>query len=171
MNLSEYIQRECAANSLQGIVRYLLEASDPTYYADRHIAEPPQGWGLEAACSAGLALLREWTKDAASLGPTGLVASKPILIIDQEWLADHPDAPPPHVLVTLAKDDRDLPTDQLNATPSSKADCPCGKLLIGDFENITVLKIEPSTERESLGGWLFRFDVPLSFASPTSMYG
>jgi hypothetical protein len=158
MDLQEYIQAVLAANSLRDVALYLLETGDAAYHSDRHVDEPPQGLGAEAACFAGLALLREWARDAESLSPIGLVSSKPLLVIDQEWLNDLPDAPPPHVLVTIAKSSSDLPSEEVNAKQSTKADCPLGKLLSDELEDVTVFKVEASAERESLGGWLFRLD-------------
>jgi|688.fasta_scaffold418830_2 hypothetical protein len=159
MELINYIRKVVEANSLQRIANYLLESSDSAYHADSHVDAPPQGLGVEAACSAGLALLREWTQEAAFLGPFGLVATPPLLVIDQEWLDELPDAPHPHVLVTLAKNAAALPSGELNAKPSSKADCPLGRLLSGELETVSVFRVEASDERESLGGWLFRFDA------------
>jgi len=159
MSLPDYIQSVCAANSLEETALHFLQTSAPAYHADRHVAEPPQGLGMEAACSAGLALLVDWSREAAALERLGLVASKPLLLVDQEWLDGLADAPPPHVLVTLARCSSDLPPEELNAKRVSQSACPLESLLIGDVENATVLKIDASDERESLGGWLFRLDA------------
>lgn len=159
MSLPDYIQGVCSANRLREVAEHLLQTSDPAYHVDRHVAEPPQGLEVEAACSAGLALLLDWTQDAALLGSVGLVASLPLLVIDQEWLDELPDAPPPHLIVTLAKNSSLLPSGELNAKRCSKADCPLRGLLSGELETVSVFRIEASDERESLGGWLFRFDA------------
>lgn len=168
MELIDYILDVGEANSLKKIADYLLRSSDAVYYADSHVAKPPPQLGMTAACSAGLALLLNWTRETAALGPLGLAASQPLLVIDQEWLDELPDALPPHVLVTLAKNSITLPSGELNAKPSSKADCPLGTLLSGELEAVTVYRIEVSDERESLGGWLFRFDGEPSPDSPPS---
>lgn len=159
MSVSEYVKRECEANALSEIACYLLQTDEPAYYADRHVSIPPRGLELNAACLAGLALLREWTREVSSLISIGLVASKPTLVVDQEWLDALPGAPLPHVLVTLAKDSSYLPLDQLNALPSSKIDFPCKELLSGMYDTVDIFKMEASPERESLGGWIFRLNL------------
>jgi hypothetical protein len=172
MSLQDYIKSVCAANSLEETALHFLQTSDPVYHADRHVAEPPQGLGVEAACSAGLALLANWTREASAVERLGLVASKPLLVVDQEWLDELPDAPPPHVLVTLARCSTDLPPEVMNAKRVAQAACPLGNVLVGDVESATVFKIAASEERESLGGWLFRLDAaPTPDSSPQAPRG
>lgn len=160
MNLSDYIRSVCEANRLRDTAVWMSETGEAAYHADRHVESPPEGLGPQAACSAGLALLVEWTKDASVLESLGLTASKPMLIVHQEWLDEHPDASPPHVLVTLCKTGGALPPAQLNASPTSRDKCPIGYLLTGELGEATVFRLEPSLERESLGGWLFQLDAP-----------
>jgi hypothetical protein len=160
MLLDKYIQSVREENRLQRIADYLLRSIDRAYYADSHVALPPQGLGVEAACCAGLALLLDWTSEAALLDRIGLVASKPFLLVDQEWLDELPDAPPPHVLVSLYKTGEEISSDQLCARPTSRDNCPIGDLLTGELRDATVFRLEPSEERESLGGWLFQLDTP-----------
>jgi hypothetical protein len=158
MKLFDYIANVLSENSLQSIAKYLLKSDDEAYYADSHVDVPPQGLGPYAACCAGLELLRKWHQDVSSIELSGLFASTPMLVVEQEWLDELPNPPPPHVLIILAKNISGLPPDGLVAKTSSKANCPLAELLSGEFEDIEVLKFEASEECERLGGWVFRFD-------------
>ena len=156
MNTADYINAVCASNRLRETAEWLTHSSENVYHADRHVAEPPENVSGRAACTAGLSLLIQWTNEAAALQADGIFASKPILIIDQEWLDELPEAPPPHILVTLTKRLGSLPREEMLGKAFAHTDCPISDLLTGPLSDITVIKIEPSEERESLGGWLFK---------------
>lgn len=160
MTLAEYIQKVCADNDLQDTARFFLRKGDAAYHADRHVDEPPAGLGPEAACGAGFALLREWTREAASIVGTELFVSRPLLVIGEEWLRGLPHAARPSVLVTLARCAADLPPPEVaGAIPVSAAGSPHAALPAGEADGVTVFRIDASEERESLGAWVFRYDT------------
>jgi hypothetical protein len=98
--------------------------------------------------------IEQWLMDVLEIRIAGLFASTPLLIIDDEWLAEIHDAPPPHVILTLAKRPEFLPDETLGGQAIDPAECPFSSHLSGRLQFSTIKRIEPSEERESLGGWI-----------------
>lgn len=155
---SDYIAAVCNANRLEDTLDWMIQSSEDIYSADRHVESPPANIPARAACAAGLALLEQWTKELPKVRASGLFASIPRLVIDQEWLDESEDAPPPHVMLTIAKRQMMLPKIDVSGDPIDGLNCPLSDLLIGSFEFVKASRFEGSAERGSLGGWIFEFE-------------
>ena len=151
----EYIAEVCRENILAETVDWLLQSDEDRYFADRHVAEPPEGLSAHAACLAGFALLEDWAADLAEFKRRGLFGDEPVLMIDQEWLDELPDAPPPHVILGIAKNGDALPPSELSGHPADPADSPLRDLLEHTPKQVAVRWIEPREELEHAGAWLF----------------
>jgi len=156
MTESEYIAEVCRENALAQTVDWLLQSDEERYFADRHVATPPEGLSAHVACLAGFALLEDWAADLVEFKKRGLFSDGPVLMIDQEWLDELPDSPPPHVILAIAKNREALPPFALSGHPANPADCPLRDLLEHTPKQVAVRWLEPREELEHAGAWLFR---------------
>jgi hypothetical protein len=100
--------RVLAENDFAETADAFVASGAPCWTIDRHVVDP----GIDpidepfvaATCHAARALAREWDRRRAPYLERGLLVSRPSVIIDDEWLAGARNAPPPHVLVTFARD-------------------------------------------------------------------
>lgn len=160
MTETDYIAEVCRRNLLSDTVDWLIRSSGDHYYADRHVDLPPDGIPARAACSAGLALLSNWTDELEGVHSRGIYSEGPILVIDQAWLNESLDAPPPHVILALAKREDALHALVTSGQVVKPSSSPIGDLLSSTLRQIKVMRIEPCEERESDGCWLFQFATP-----------
>ena len=111
------------ANDLVAMARHFLDSDDRCWHIDRHVADVDQAWNpspelVRAACAVALMLSRRWAADREGLGSSGLLISRPYVIIDDAWLDGETASPPPHVYVCLARDDASFkPVTHDMATP------------------------------------------------------
>ncbi|MBA3406143.1 MAG: hypothetical protein H0U13_15910 [Gemmatimonadaceae bacterium] len=113
-------------NDLNLMVRRFLETGERIWYIDRHMCDPgapelegTSGW--LAACMVALKLLRNWSIVSARVEGTGVLVSRPFLVINDEWLRQDENSPPPHIYVCLAKEEADFkPVQYEDVTRSEK---------------------------------------------------
>jgi len=171
MTEADYIAEVCRQNPLSDTVDWLVRSSEDHYHADRHVDLPPDGVPARAACSAGLALLTRWADELEGIHSRGIYSEGPVLVIDQAWLNETLDAPPPHVILALAKREDALHTLGISGQAVKPSDSPIGDLLSGTLRQIKVTRIEPCEERESDGCWLFQFVTPSPDSPPSIPHG
>jgi hypothetical protein len=157
MTEAEYIAYVCRDNSLPAMLDWLIQSDEEeAYYADRHVAVPPANLPKRAACSAGFALLEKWHNGVGGANDRGIFAEGPILMIDQEWLDEKQNAPPPHVVLHLAKVKGRLTPIDTSGHLVDHSTCPFQVAL----SNVAIRRLDPWPEAESDGAWVFRITTP-----------
>lgn len=103
-------------NSLHEVIESFQISMDKVWYIDRHVIDISEkipvfdGTDIvEATCYAGFQLLQNWDDTVKSLPDNKILVSRPILYIDQEWLDEDDNAPPPHVACTITNHVANLP--------------------------------------------------------------
>jgi len=151
---ADYIKGVCDQNRLIDIADWLIRSDDEVYYADTHVSPPPEGLPITAAVEAGLALLVQWVDELGLVQQRGLATSNPMLVVDNEWLENLAEAPPPHVTITLAKRRELIVPQSLRGQLVDRAGTLFDGLLTGRLRGASLTKFEPSIEDEGLGGWV-----------------
>jgi hypothetical protein len=159
VSVHDYIRAVCGRNRLVDTADWFLKSNGGVYYVDRHVDVPPEGMSVDAACQAGLALLEQWAYELEDVRKRGLFATNPLLIIDDEWLLPSEEAPPPHVMVTLATQMDLLQANSVHGERVDVSEFPLWKMLNGRLRFAHVTRIEPSLERESQGAWAIEIDA------------
>ncbi|PVE23637.1 hypothetical protein DC522_14385 [Microvirga sp. KLBC 81] len=145
-------------NDLIQMVCAFQETPDAVWHIDRHVLDPTEPVIVDpafllSACAAGLSLLRKWSSQRAVLADQGIVISEPYLIIDDEWLAAEPKAPPPHVYICITAGEEEL---SVGHEPDHRNKlvfpAPVAELLT---ENETFYRISGVFEDEP-GAWLIK---------------
>jgi hypothetical protein len=94
-------------NELEDDVRHFRSSDKDAWYVDRHVLGVGSYGSAEiheAACVAAVELAKRWLEDRARLIAPDLLISKPVVIIDDDWIKGDPDSAPPHVWICMAKD-------------------------------------------------------------------
>ena len=155
MTEDEYISDVCLQNTLADTVIWLVESSDVKYNVDRHVSLPPPGLSVRSACAAGFELFCRWSDELPKYHRQGIYSEGPILVIDRAWMDQAVDAPPPHILLTLAKSQSDLHAFHTSGHEIEPKDSPIADLLSLSTRLMKVKWGEQSDEHESKGCWLF----------------
>ena len=168
-----YIKSVCLENRLEDTIAHFLTSSDEQYHADRHVSPPPLELSAFSACEAGLALLQQWTADAANVHKSGLSPSTPILMIDDEWLSGADNAPPPHVLLSLFKSRSDSEDQPIAGVRVAHDSSPFKEILCGPFAHTVVYRLEPNEDFPESGAWVIQFDksAPMPDSPPSTPRG
>ena len=129
-----------------------MQSRSEIYHVDRHVEAPPVGLPASAACSAGVALLLLWHNELKGDFGHKLFFEGPVLVIDQSWLDEKPEAPPPHVVLDLAKRGDVL---QPIGTHGRLVD-PNNSPIREPLPSVSIHRVDRCAARESDGSWLFR---------------
>jgi hypothetical protein len=159
MTKQQYIQSVCLENDLGNTISRFLSSGEDQYHADRHVSNPPVGLSSFAACEAALALLQNWTAGVADAKQFGLFTTSPIVMIDDEWLAEKLYAPPPHVLLSLFKTCSscvDQPIAGVRVAPDSS---PFEDMLRESHVHASVYRLEPNEDFPDSGAWVIQLEV------------
>jgi hypothetical protein len=93
-------------NELEDDVRDFRSSDKDAWYVDRHVLDVGSYGSAaihEVACAAAVELAKKWFQDRARLIAPDLLISKPVVIIDDDWINGDPDSAPPHVWICMAK--------------------------------------------------------------------
>jgi hypothetical protein len=93
-------------NELEDEVRHFRSSDKDAWYIDRHVLGVGSYGAAEmhqTACVAAVALAKKWLEDRTRLIAADLLISKPLVIIDDDWIKGDPDSAPPHVWICMAK--------------------------------------------------------------------
>jgi hypothetical protein len=120
-----FIEGVIADNDLADHVRAFRISGDSVWYIDRHVLGPDDGVAAPevraAACAAAVALAARWITARNGLVGADLLITKPYVIVDDPWLLGKSNAPPPHVIVCIARDRQSLePADHNTAAVSQR---------------------------------------------------
>lgn len=142
-------------NDLAEIVRSFQQCDESYQSLDRHVLGVSDGSPVppelvEAACAAALALARHWTRQSSALAEPGIWISKPFVLIDDPWLAGERNAPPPHVYLWLALDEKSPEPYRPEGAPRSSSGIPAVDALLGGGERLQRIEGEP----EGPGAWV-----------------
>lgn len=157
--MTDLVQRVLADpdNELAAIMRAFKASEDACWHIDRHVigvseSQRPGSDLVSTACVAALALARQWLRQRGPLQESGVAISTPFVVIDDEWLAGAPAAPPPHVYVCLTKNKDSLaPLRHDEAIPrASSGNAIIDSLLTGQ-ERLS--RLDGTFEGEP-GGWI-----------------
>ncbi len=113
MKCEAWVKRLLQEHDLNSEVGEFLACIRTHTTIDRHVAvvmpeieDMPKKY---AACRGGLALLHHWERLRHKEFARFATMSSPQLVIDDAWLADKAHATVPHVRVSLARTEEDLP--------------------------------------------------------------
>jgi hypothetical protein len=143
-------------NDLAEIVRVFKAAGERCWHIDRHVigateAQQPGPDLVPAACAAAIALARHWFQARILLQGSGVIMSAPTVVIDDQWLAGAPMAPPPHVYICLATDRMFLATVRHGeALPRTSSGITLVDTLLTAQEMLSRLEGEPEGDG---GAW------------------
>jgi|GEM_PF-2244921 len=101
------------ALNFESVYEWFLESPEVVLHLDRHVWEPLErpladDLGIaatEAVCRVGVAALKVWDAVVKSKTTERARTSRPVLIVDDEWLEGRANATPPHLYVCLAKEE------------------------------------------------------------------
>lgn len=116
-------------NDLADIARAFSVSGETCWHVDRHVLGVSDALlaGAESpvsACMVAVALARRWLEAASALRDSGLLVSRPFVVIDDEWIASFPGATPPHVYVCIARDEASFrPVHHDETTPRASSGC------------------------------------------------
>jgi hypothetical protein len=158
--MNTYIQRVLESNSLHNEVEMLRNSGESCVHIDRHVELPKPHESRDVAqitCLAGIRLLMQWRTEREELLSSGVQISAPVLVLDDEWMNQLTDAPPPHVCITIAKEAKSFAPPQFVDHGGDDFD---GFSLKGMIEQEagrrTVVRVSanPNPPYEEMGFWL-----------------
>jgi hypothetical protein len=170
--MKQYIEQVLRDNLLGDEIKCFKASPQDCWFVDRHVDVPgdlfsgrPTTEQIEAACAAGMRLLAQWEKDRHLVQMAGYFASHPVLVIDDAWLAQESDAPPPHVCIVLAKNPEEPALRDTYPPGDEHYPFPLKKLLdehLGDFFKSVRLLPQPELGEAGVGFWLVKRRQKLS---------
>ena len=160
MKLSDWVTNIVERNDLRRIVNDFAVSPELCWHIDRHVMEVTErvpdlsdASYTVAGCSAGVALLREWTQQVRTLQGEGTALSSPFLVIDDDWISGRDNAPPPHVYVCMAKNVAHLsPVEHPREPFNQIASFPLGGVVASDLYG---WRLQDAPD----GAWILRVDT------------
>ncbi len=124
--LDKLVAKALSDNLLTDTVDVFLHSDDTVYYVDRHVLDVPPGSKklVKNGVILGLALLKEWLGDIQKTKDSAVFFSDPLLVVDDEWLEMRGNAPPPHIMLTLAKNPENVEQPRNYFKMDLIKDCP-----------------------------------------------
>jgi hypothetical protein len=144
-------------NDLVAVLHAFRESGQLVWHIDRHVLDPDEATNTDIefralACATGFTLLRRWSSRRLSELKSGILLSKPYLLIDDGWLEGDPKAAPPHVYICLAIN-RDAFSPVEHEISSERALEPSPLLTSLLTSNETIRRASGAFEDEP-GAWL-----------------
>lgn len=144
-------------NNLEEMVRAFAASGEPCWHIDRHVfgvldARPVSTDRRRTACAVALALTRKWIEQWNTLASSGLLLSRPVVIVDDDWIAGVPRASPPHVYFCISRNEMSFEPVQRGVTTerASSGNSILDSLLSG---HVRLLRLEGAFEGEP-GAWI-----------------
>jgi hypothetical protein len=144
-------------NDLVGIARAFSASGEACWHVDRHVLGVSDALlaGADspiAACIVAVALARRWLEAASAIRDSGVLVSRPFVVIDDGWIASSLGATPPHVYICIAREETSFgPVNHDEAMPRASSGCAILDSQLTERESLS--RIEGATEGEP-GAWI-----------------
>lgn len=157
-----FVARVLAKNDLANEVQDFILANETVRYIDRHVLdvdEPASATLRAVACEAAVALAKTWLNARRTLARTDVLISVPYAIVDDSWILGAENAPPPHVVLCLARDEVSLRPANYNlaATPRSSSGLSIVDSLVREGARLKRLDSDPELPEDG-GCWILEVD-------------
>jgi hypothetical protein len=163
MRTEDWIKAVLSDNQLAQVAEDFKVTGEPCWHLDRHVIDTflrlpvlSDASIAVAGCLAGIALLRAWEEERKRVLSTRVLISSPVLIIDDEWIKQESNAPPPHVYVCLAMMEKNLePVDHPRCAWNEIEKFPIGEVR-RHSAFLHGCRVEGSADSGRLGAWFIR---------------